>query len=68
MLNYRLSGGHLYGKLLLTWLSLVMSLKVSFCAVLFPTEMCWVRSGTELSQVLRVTYILLEGDFFFWAL
>ena len=29
---------HLYGKLLFTWLSLVMSLMVSFCAVLFPRD------------------------------
>ena len=28
---------HLSGKLLFTWLSLVMSMVVSFCAVLFPT-------------------------------
>ena len=32
------AGGHLYGKLLFTWLSLVMSMMVSFCAVLFPTR------------------------------
>ena len=38
MLNIRLAGDHLYGKLLFTWLSLVMSLMVSFCAVLFPTD------------------------------
>ena len=30
MLNVRLAGYHLYDKLLLTWLSLVMSLMVSF--------------------------------------
>ena len=36
MLNGRLAGDHLYGKKLFTWLSLVMSLKVSHCAVLFP--------------------------------
>ena len=29
---------HRYGKLLFTWLSLVMSMMVSFCAVLFPTR------------------------------
>ena len=33
-----LAGDHLYGKLLFTWLSLVMSMMVSFCAVLFPTR------------------------------
>ena len=32
------AGDHLYGKLLFTWLSLVMSMMVSFCAVLFPTR------------------------------
>ena len=38
LLNVRLAGDHLYGKLLFTWLSLVMSMMVSFCAVLFPTR------------------------------
>ena len=27
---------------------------VLFCAVLFPQEMSWMRSGTELSQFLRI--------------
>ena len=35
MLNDRLAGGHLYGKQLITWLSLVVSMMASFCAVLF---------------------------------
>ena len=34
----RLAGDHLYGKLLFTWLSLVISLMVSFCALPFPTR------------------------------
>ena len=34
MLNIKLAGGHQYGKMF-TWLSLVMSLMASFCAVLF---------------------------------
>ena len=38
LLNVRLAGDHLFGKLLFTWLSLVMSMMVSFCAVLFPTR------------------------------
>ena len=46
MLDVRLAGDHLYGKLLLTWLSPVMSLMVSFCAVLFSQEMSWMRSRT----------------------
>ena len=36
MLNVRLTGGHLYGKQLFTWLSLVVSLIASFRAVLVP--------------------------------
>ena len=35
MFSVRLAGGHLYGKQLFIWLSLVVSLMVSFCAVLF---------------------------------
>ena len=35
MFNVRLAGGHLYGKQVFTWLSLVVSYGV-FCAVLFP--------------------------------
>ena len=35
MLNGRLAGGHLHRKQLFTWLSLVVSLMASFCAVLF---------------------------------
>ena len=46
MLNVRLAGDHLYEKLLFTWLSLVMSMMASFCAVLFPHEMSWMRSKT----------------------
>ena len=49
MINVRLAGDHLYGKLLFTWLSLLMSL----CCP-FPHEMSWMRSGTYLSQFLRV--------------
>ena len=41
-----LAGDHLYGKKLFTWLSLVMSLLMSLCAVLFSREMSWMGSGT----------------------
>ena len=54
MLNVRLAGDHLYGKLLFTWLSRVMSLMASFCAVLFSHKIYWIRSGTELDLFLRV--------------
>ena len=35
MLNVRLAGGHLYGKQLFTWLSLVVSLMASFVLSFF---------------------------------
>ena len=38
MLNVRLAGDHLYGKLLFTWLSLVMSLMVSYMLSIFPRD------------------------------
>ena len=38
LLNVRLAGDHLCGKLLFTWLLVVVSVMVSFCAVLFPTR------------------------------
>ena len=53
MLNVRLTSDNQFGKLLFTWLSLVMSSMVSFCALFFPGEY-WMRSGSELSQFLRV--------------
>ena len=61
MLIVRLAGDHLYGNKLLTWLLLVMSLMASFCAVLFPPEMSWMRSGTLLSRFLRFSYLLFNG-------
>ena len=36
LFSVRLAGDHLFGRLLFAWLSLVMSVVVSFCAVLFP--------------------------------
>ena len=36
MFNVRLAGGHLYGKRLFTWLSLVMSLMALFVLSFFP--------------------------------
>ena len=51
MLNVRLAGDHQYGKLLFTWLSLMMSLMVSF-VLSFSLEMSWMRSGTALGSVV----------------
>ena len=38
MFNVRLAGGHLYGKQLITWLSLMMSLMASFVLSFFPLD------------------------------
>ena len=38
MLNVRLAGGHLYGKQLFTWLSLVVSLMASFLLSFYPLD------------------------------
>ena len=38
MFNVRLAGGHLYGKQLFTWLSLVVSLMACFVLSFFPLD------------------------------
>ena len=38
MFNVRLAGGHLYGKQLCSWLSLVVSLMASFVLSFFPLD------------------------------
>ena len=38
MFNVRLAGGHLYGKKLFTWLSLVVSFMTSFVLSFFPLD------------------------------
>ena len=38
MFNVRLAGGHLYGKQLVIWLSLVVSLMASFVLSFFPLD------------------------------
>ena len=38
MFNVRLAGGHLYGKQLFTWLSLVVSLMASFVLSFLPLD------------------------------
>ena len=52
MLDVRLAGDHQSG-LLFTWLSLVMSLMLSFFCSLSSHEMSWMTSGSELNQFLR---------------
>ena len=53
MFNVRLASGHLYGKQLFTWLSLVVSLMASFCAVLFPLDV--------LEEILDLIESVSEG-------
>ena len=53
MFNVGLAGDRLYGKRLFTWLSMVMSLMLSYFVLSFCHEMAWMRSGIELSQFLR---------------
>ena len=51
----RLAGGNLYGKQLLTWLSLVVSLMASFCAVFYPLDV--------LDEIWDVIESVSEGFF-----
>ena len=41
MFNVRLAGGHLYGKQLFTWLSLVVSLMASFVLSFSPLDVLY---------------------------
>ena len=51
MFNVRLAGGHVYGKQLFTWLSLVVSFMASFVLSFSPLD---VLDGIwDLSQFLR---------------
>ena len=70
MFNARQAGGRLYGKQLFTWLSLVVSLMASFCAVLFPLDVldeiwdlnppsnfyCWPSQCGSSVMVIHVIY------------
>ena len=49
----RLAGGHLYGKQLFTWLSLVVSLTASFLLSFFPLDV--------LDEILDVIESVSEG-------
>ena len=53
MLNVTLADNHLHGKLMFTWLSLVMSLVVSLCAVPFPPDV--------LDEIWDLTESVSEG-------
>ena len=53
-----LAGGHLYGKQLFTWLSLVVSFMASFCAVLFPTRCIGWDLGLNWVSFWGISYLL----------
>ena len=53
MFNVRLAGGHLYGKQLFTWLSLVVSLIKSFVLSFFPLDV--------LDEIWDLTESVSEG-------
>ena len=75
MFNVRLAGGHLYGKQLFTWLSLVVSFMASFVLSFFPLDVLdgiWdliesVSEGflTYSSNVLRTMEMRMKHFIFF---
>ena len=77
MFNVRIAGGHLYGKQLFTWLSLVMSLMASFVLSFSPLDVLdeiWdlIESVSEgfltyslLAQVGRSQKRLLENHLWY---
>ena len=63
MFNVRLAGGHLYGKQLFTWLSLVVSLMASFVLSLFPLDVLdeiWDLVGSVSEGFLTYSSICLK--------
>ena len=63
MLNGRLVRDHLYGNLLFTWLSLVMSMMVSFVLSIFPRDvLCEIRDLIEsISEGLPTYFYILAA-------
>ena len=68
MFNVRLAGGHLYGKRLFTWLSLVVSLMASFVLSFFPRDVLdeiWDLIESVSEGYLTYSYIyLFQTDLF----
>ena len=63
MFNVRLAGGHLYGKQLFTWLSLVVSFMASFVLSFFPLD---VLDGIwDLIELVSEGFLIYSGYFFF---
>ena len=63
MFNVRLAGGHLYGKQLFTWLSLVVSFMASFVLSFFPLDVLdgiWDLIESISEGFLTYSYTLLD--------
>ena len=61
MFNVRLAGGHLYGKQLFTWLSLVVSLMASFVLSFFQLDVLdeiWDLIESVSKGFLTYSYII----------
>ena len=64
MFNLRLAGGHLYGKQLFTWLSLVVFLMASFVLSFFPVDVLdeiWDLIESVSEGFLTYSYVLLNS-------
>ena len=78
MFNVRLAGGHLYGKQMFTWLSLVVSLMASFVLSFFPLDVLdeiWdliesVSEGFLTYSCTNINKVIVESITLqvFWAL
>ena len=62
MFNVRLAGGHLYGKLLFTWLSLVVSLMASFVLSFFSLILDEIYNFIESVSEGFLTYSSITSD------
>ena len=73
MFNVRLAGGHLYGKQLFTWLSLVVSFMASFVLSFFPLDVLdgiWdliesVSEGFLTYSFIHLSFIYYQGPYIF---
>ena len=68
MFNVRLAGGHLYGKQLFTWLSLVVSLVASFVLSFFPLDVLgeiWDLIESVSEGFLTYSFKCIEGGCFY---
>ena len=64
MFNVRLAGGHLYGKQLFTWLSLVVSLMASFVLSFFPLDVLdeiWDLIESVFEGFLTYSWLFIQS-------